>query len=99
MLFKPTDVTVTLVGPDPLPNPKGRIMKKFCMIAALGAVLPFAVNAQAIDAQPGFYIGAGGGLDWLIGGGNSSTGVGWAAGGTIGYDFVGPRVSLDVGYG
>src|SRR4051794_15758826 len=74
-------------------------MKKICLVAALSAVLPFAVNAQTIDAQPGFYIGAGGGLDWLIGSGNASTGVGWAAGGTIGYDFVGPRVSLDVGYG
>ncbi len=25
--------------------------------------------------------------------------MGWTTGGTIGYDFVGPRVSLDVGYG
>jgi outer membrane protein OmpA-like peptidoglycan-associated protein len=74
-------------------------MKKICLVAALSAVLPFAVNAQEINAQPGFYIGAGGGLDWLIGTNNSSTGVGWSAGGTIGYDFVGPRVSLDVGYG
>jgi OmpA-OmpF porin, OOP family len=69
------------------------------MVAALSAVLPFAVNAQQIDAQPGFYVGVGGGLDWLIGTNNASTGVGWAAGGTIGYDFVGPRVSIDVGYG
>ena len=74
-------------------------MKKICLVAALSAVLPFAANAQTIDAQPGFYIGAGGGVDWLLGTSPGSTGVGWAAGGTIGYDFVGPRISLDVGYG
>ena len=32
--------------------------------------------------------------------GNGTGGnIGWLAGGTVGYDFVGPRVALDVGYG
>ena len=78
-------------------------MKRFVVMAAMAAALPYvapvAVQAQDIDAQPGFYIGAGGGLDWLINSNNHQTGVGWVVGGTVGYDFVGPRVSLDVGYG
>jgi len=66
--------------------------------AALVAV-PLAVNAQQINAQPGFYIGAGGGMDVPLSSGTTGGNIGWAVGGTVGYDFVGPRVSLDVGYG
>ena len=67
-------------------------------VAALVAV-PFAVNAQEINAQPGFYIGAGGGIDIPLSSGTTGGNIGWVIGGTVGYDFVGPRVSLDVGYG
>jgi outer membrane protein OmpA-like peptidoglycan-associated protein len=68
--------------------------------AAAFVTLPFAVQAQEINAQPGIYIGAGGGAAWQIGSApNASTWTGWAVGGMVGYDFVGPRVELNVGYG
>jgi outer membrane protein OmpA-like peptidoglycan-associated protein len=60
--------------------------------------MPLVTHAQEINAQPGFYVGAGGGIVVPLSGANSA-GIGWAAGGTVGYDFVGPRVALDVGYG
>ena len=68
-------------------------------MAALVALPVAAANAQ-INAQPGFYIGAGGGAvgDWDTPAG-VSTSTGWAVGGKMGYDFVGPRVELEVGYG
>jgi OmpA-OmpF porin, OOP family len=74
-------------------------MQRVLWGAALAALLPIAAQAQAINPQPGVYIGAGGGIVGAIGSNNSASGAGWVAGGTVGYDFVGPRVSLDVGYG
>jgi outer membrane protein OmpA-like peptidoglycan-associated protein len=64
--------------------------------------LPIAAHAQSLQ-YPGFYLGAEGGLNWMF---NTSTGtplgsgtlypdIGWAAGGMVGYDFVGPRVELE----
>ncbi|MBR2819956.1 MAG: OmpA family protein [Reyranella sp.] len=74
-------------------------MTKVFLAAATLAALPLAAQAQ-INAQPGFYLGAGGGLAWGIGSnGNASTQTGFAVGGQIGYDFVGPRVEVEVGYG
>ncbi|OYY46963.1 MAG: hypothetical protein B7Y08_01990 [Rhodospirillales bacterium 24-66-33] len=75
-------------------------MKKLIAAAAFVALAPAAVQAQSINAQEGFYIGAGGGAAWFIGSdANASTWTGWAVGGKAGYDFVGPRVELEVGYG
>jgi outer membrane protein OmpA-like peptidoglycan-associated protein len=74
-------------------------MKPIFAAAVALVALPLAAHAQEINAQPGFYIGAGGGLAIPLSQGNGTNGVGWAVGGTVGYDFVGPRVSLDVGYG
>ena len=75
-------------------------MKKYLIAATVMAALPFAAQAQQINAQQGFYVGAGGGLDWFIGTqGGVSTSTGWAVGGKAGYDFVGPRLELEVGYG
>ena len=75
-------------------------MKKFFAVAAFMALAPAAVQAQSINAQEGFYIGAGGGAAWFIGSNsNTSTWTGWAVGGKAGYDFVGPRLELEVGYG
>ena len=74
-------------------------MKRFLWGAALAALLPMAVQAQVINPQPGFYAGAGGGIVGAIGSPNNTTGAGWLAGGKVGYDFVGPRLDLDVGYG
>jgi len=72
-------------------------MKKALMAAAALVALP--VMAQAQTPSSGFYIGAEGGLNWLLNTTISNQAVtpqtGWAAGGKIGYDFVGPRVELE----
>jgi OOP family OmpA-OmpF porin len=78
------------------------VFKKALAAAAVVMVLPIAAHAQSLQ-YPGFYLGAEGGLNWMF---NTSTGtpfgtgtiypsVGWAAGGMIGYDFVGPRVEIE----
>jgi OmpA-OmpF porin, OOP family len=74
------------------------LIKPILAAAAVLAALPVAVQAQEINAQPGFYIGAGGGIVLPLNTNNGLGGVGWAALGTVGYDFVGPRVALDVLY-
>lgn len=77
-----------------------QFMKRHILtIGAVVAMAPIASHAQEINAQPGFYVGAGGGITTPLSTPNNSTGVGWVAGGKFGYDFVGPRVDLDVGYG
>jgi outer membrane protein OmpA-like peptidoglycan-associated protein len=72
-------------------------MKKALLAAAALVALP--VVAQAQVPQPGFYIGAEGGLNWLLNttvlGQSVYPQTGFAAGGVIGYDFVGPRVELE----
>ena len=79
-------------------------MKKALLAAAALVALP--VMAQAQTVAPGFYIGAEGGVNWLLNF-NANTNIaaapvvgvtpqtGWMAGGVIGYDFVGPRVELE----
>ena len=82
-------------------------MKK-ALMAAVFVALP--AIAQAQTPMPGFYVGAEGGLNWLLNttvtAATATSGgtlnaiqvtpqVGWAAGGVIGYDFVGPRVELE----
>ena len=77
-------------------------MKKLISLGllAFAPVLVPAVAQAQINAQPGFYLGVGGGAGWFIGSApNASTWTGWAVGGRAGYDFVGPRVELEVGYG
>jgi outer membrane protein OmpA-like peptidoglycan-associated protein len=72
-------------------------MKKALMAAAALVALP--VMAQAQTPTEGFYIGAEGGLNWLLNTTIANVAItpqtGWAAGGHIGYDFVGPRVELE----
>ena len=72
-------------------------MKKALMAAAALVALP--VIAQAQTPSSGFYIGAEGGVNWLLNTTILSNAVnpqtGWAAGGKIGYDFVGPRVEIE----
>ena len=72
--------------------------------ALLGAVAFLAVPLTAASAQsiftsgptyPGFYVGAEGGLNWLLNNNSYSTDTGFAVGGKIGYDFVGLRVELE----
>ncbi|SEP42286.1 Outer membrane protein beta-barrel domain-containing protein, partial [Rhodospirillales bacterium URHD0017] len=80
-------------------------MKKAFIAAAALVALP--VMAQAQSPSPGVYIGAEGGLNWLLNFNASpnnptlppvvsvNPNTGWMAGGVIGYDFVGPRVELE----
>jgi len=85
------------------------------LLAATTALVALPVLAQAQSLQPGgFYIGAEGGINWLLntsstatfsagGFGGSNTvninpNLGWTAGGMIGYDFIGPRVELEGNY-
>jgi outer membrane protein OmpA-like peptidoglycan-associated protein len=73
---------------------------KAAIVAAATLGFPILAQAQDINPQPGFYVGAGGGGAWQIGSTpNASTSTGWAVGGVAGYDFVGPRAELNVGYG
>ena len=75
-------------------------MKKALMAAAALVALP--VMAQAQTPSSGFYIGAEGGLNWLLNttimNNDVNPQTGWAAGGKIGYDFVGPRVEVEAIY-
>ena len=70
------------------------MFKKSLLAAAVALVLPAAANAQ-INPQPGFYIGAEGGANWLLNNNSYQMDTGWAAGGKMGYDFVGPRIELE----
>lgn len=77
--------------------------KKALMAAAAIFALPAAANAQSMfgsagPAYPGFYIGGEGGLNWLLNNNSYTMDTGWAAGGKLGYDFVGPRVELEAVY-
>jgi outer membrane protein OmpA-like peptidoglycan-associated protein len=80
-------------------------MKKSWIAAAALAALPTATHAQAPLQYPGFYISAEGGVNWMFNttintpnfGGivNVYPNTGWLAGGSIGYDLVGPRFELE----
>jgi outer membrane protein OmpA-like peptidoglycan-associated protein len=74
-------------------------MKTALIAAAVAASLPMAAQAQSMwDARPSFpggYIGAQGGLNWLLNSNNYNMDLGYAVGGMVGYDFVGPRVELE----
>ena len=76
-------------------------MKKALVIAAALVASPMAAQAQGdFVPLPGFYVGAGGGLTWAINSGSSvSTSTGYVVGGKAGYDFLGPRLELEFGYG
>jgi OOP family OmpA-OmpF porin len=73
--------------------------KKALLAAAAILALPAAAHSQSMfspgTAYPGFYIGGEGGLNWLLNNQSYVMDTGWAAGGKIGYDFVGPRIELE----
>jgi OOP family OmpA-OmpF porin len=83
---------------------KGRtdVIKQVVATAAALVALPLTTQAQSLQ-YPGFYIGAEGGGNWMFstasgtpfGSGTMYPALGWAAGGMIGYDFVGPRIELE----
>ena len=71
------------------------------LAAAAALLLPMAAHAQsswfgaAGPTYPGIYIGAQGGLNWLLNNQSYVMDTGWTAGGKVGYDFVGPRVEVE----
>jgi OOP family OmpA-OmpF porin len=74
--------------------------KAFLAATAILA-LPAGANAQsswfasAGPTYPGVYIGAEGAANWLLNNNSYVMDTGWAAGGKVGYDFVGPRVEVE----
>src|SRR3981081_3430950 len=72
-------------------------MKKTLMAAAAFVALP--VMAQAQSPSPGVYIGAEGGVNWLLNTTVAGLGVTPQSGSSarcgIGYEFGGPRVELE----
>ena len=78
--------------------------KKALLAAAAIAVLPTTAHSQSDwftstnPTWPGFYIGAEGAANWLLNNNSYIMDTGWAAGGKVGYDFVGPRVELEAMY-
>ena len=79
---------------------QGELSLKKLLLASIAITLPVLAHAQSINPYEGFYLGAGGGASWALGSNsNASTWTGWAVGGKAGYDFIGPRLELEVGYG
>jgi len=79
-------------------------MKKALFVAGALVALPSMGHAQDFAPLPGFYIGAGAGAVWYLSsttsvGGSFSSTTGFLADIVAGYDFVGPRVELEVGFG
>ena len=74
-------------------------MKKALLTAAAVLFVPAMAQAQSMwtpgPANPGFYIGAEGGGNWLLNSNNYTMDIGYAVGGVMGYDFVGPRLELE----
>jgi outer membrane protein OmpA-like peptidoglycan-associated protein len=76
-------------------------MKKALLAAAALIALPAVANAQSSwfaptgPTYPGIYIGAEGAANWLLNNNSYVMDTGWAAGGKVGYDFVGPRVEVE----
>ena len=79
---------------------KGRAGGLLLLVAAIVGA-PLAASAQsktASNRSPGFYTGIESGLNWLLNNGSNSYNTGYAIGGVAGYDFLGPRVELEVMY-
>jgi outer membrane protein OmpA-like peptidoglycan-associated protein len=79
-------------------------MNPKALLAAMATVvLPGAAQSQSLfdstmPTYPGVYIGAEGALNWLLNNNSYIMQTGWAAGGKVGYDFVGPRVEVEALY-
>jgi outer membrane protein OmpA-like peptidoglycan-associated protein len=86
------------------------VIKKILATTAVVMALPVVSQAQTLQ-YPGFYVGAVGGVNWMLnnsfnasastpgfvlsGQSYATMNTGWAAGGMVGYDFIGPRVELE----
>jgi OOP family OmpA-OmpF porin len=79
-------------------------MRKIVAAVALAALpviaIPTVASAQA--PTPGIYVGLEGGLNWMMNTNILGLGIhpqmGFQGGAVVGYDFVGPRVELEVVY-
>ena len=84
-------------------------MNKLLKLALTSAIAGLALTSAANAQTQGFYFGAEGGLNWMTNF-NANTNVtaapvvgvtpqmGWALGGVLGYDFVGPRMEFETVY-
>ena len=73
------------------------------VVAAVGVPMTASAQSKGVsNKSPGFYAGVESGLNWLLNndnnGFNNSYNTGYAIGGVAGYDFLGPRVELEVMY-
>jgi opacity protein-like surface antigen len=74
---------------------------KAFLVASTILALPTAAHAQSSwfaptgPTYPGVYIGAEGAANWLLNNNSYVMDTGWAAGGKVGYDFIGPRVEVE----
>lgn len=78
-------------------------MKKLLSGVAVLLATPIATaNAQdgasPITPAPGAYVGLETGLNWLLSNGSNQSQTGYAIGGKVGYDFIGPRLELEGTY-
>src|SRR5262245_27934719 len=79
-------------------------MKKSLLVVGALLAMPLTAQAQEFAPLPGFYVGAGAGGVWYLNsstsiGGNFSSTTGFLMDVVAGYDFVGPRVEMEVGFG
>jgi OOP family OmpA-OmpF porin len=79
---------------------------RLTLMAVVGvAAVPAAAQAQSSGSlfalrpsNPSFYVGVEGGLNWLLNDNAYTFDTGFAAGGFVGYDFVGLRLELETAY-
>jgi len=80
---------------------EGRSHEEGLLAAAALVALPVVAQAQTLQ-YPGFYAGLEGGVNWMLNttilNQSVSPQTGFAVGGVVGYDFVGPRVEAEVVY-
>ena len=81
-----------------------KAMKRVLCVAGVVILSSSVANAQEFAPLPGFYVGAGAGGVWYLNsttsvGGSFSSTTGFLADIVAGYDFVGPRVEMEVGFG
>src|SRR5256885_15063806 len=76
------------------------VKKISAAVVAAFLTAPTLAQAQAINPQPGIYVGAGGGAAWHIGSqAGAPTSTGWAPRGLLGYDLLRLRRELHRGHG
>jgi OOP family OmpA-OmpF porin len=88
-------------SPQPARGHRRALKIALPLAGALLALSPSAAPAQQAGASlqsPGFYVGLESGLNWLLNSDGNGYQTGYAVGGVAGYDFLGPRLELEVVY-